>query len=428
MLPGIASSPSPQGSFSPAIEGSATDRASAAQAADALPCLLSPKSDSYRENVTGKHRKTAESLSQNIDGFCRKFGASTGFFTITFAEDITSKEGHRRIANFKRRVLRNYFGASIKVRHFTVRGRPHFHILIDCAGDITTGFNWAYYKQMQDWSREGCKGEKPRGNLNRTDHLRRLHILLQRRGKAYGLGRMELVPVRNPKAAGRYVGGYLGKGIENRPADAKGSRAVIYSRNCPRVFGREWSWNNEAGWLWRAKVGTWAQKFGCRDLREVTGLFGPRWAYHHREHILKTVLSFYPTWEHANRDGRDVKHIPTEATNLEFVTGHVPPLQPLPGNACAGVGGESNAGGSVQPLRAYNLNSPKIVPRGGGNENCTAPQMENAPSTPLPPLRRYVLPGKRVVRVLLGAERGWATSEKLFPCPSSIAVPYGIPD
>jgi hypothetical protein len=367
-------------------------------------------------------------LSQNVDGFCRKYGDSAAFLTISFPFDLHPREASRKFANFNRRFLRVHFGEWVKVQHFTKRGRVHFHLVIDCRGDITTGFNWGHYKQVQTWNREGRNRAKPRGNLNKTEHLRRLHVLLARKVDSYGLGRPELAPIRCVKAAGRYVGGYMGRGLEFRPPEAKGTRTVNYSRRFPRSCGRQWSWANAAGWLWRAKLGVWASKHGCRDLRELTGLFGPRWAYHHREQILGIVLRFYPTWEHAKRDGRDVRDIPSDATNLEFVS----TLHSPPGNACVGVGGESNAGGiAATAPRRYLLRSPKTELRGGGAVSSAAPQIAPRPPKPLLPLRRFVLPGKRVVRaapILAGAERLWASSEKLFPCPAAIAVVYGVPD
>jgi hypothetical protein len=297
-----------------------------------------------------------------LENFCREFGTSTGFLTITFADHVSTAEAHKRFANFKRRVIGDKFGESIKVREFTVRGRPHFHLFIDCKGDITTGFNWAHHKRVQEWNKAGRAGEKPRGTLNRNGHLRRLHRLLLERGKGYRLGRMELTPIRNATAAAFYGGGYLGKSLAHRPADAKGTRSVNYTRNCPRVYGRQWSWNNASGWLWRAKLGKWAAKHGCRNLHEVAGLFGPRWAYHHREQIVKTELDHYPSYEHAFRDG---------AIDLG---GNYPVRETCEASACTGLEVLNNGTAHVM--------EESTETRGGGTGNSAAPQMETAPSRP----------------------------------------------
>jgi hypothetical protein len=243
---------------------------------------------------------------QNIAFFHRIYTLHTAVMTITFGEDLETREAQKRLGNFKRRVLKENFGASVTVREFTQRGRPHFHLVIDCKGDVTTGFNWGYHKEVTAWSKAGRKGAKPKGSLNRSPHLVALHQVLRKKGPLYGLGRIELVPVEKPEAIGFYLGGYLVKSLAHKPASAKGTRAVNYSYRCPRILSGAWSWANAAGWVWRAKLATWATRHGCETMKEVAALFGPKWAYHHREAILTTPLSHYPTAEHARIDGVEV--------------------------------------------------------------------------------------------------------------------------
>jgi hypothetical protein len=242
-------------------------------------------------------------------------GTSLGLLTLTFPTEIGTREAQKKLGNFKRRVLKRHFGFSITVREFTMRGRPHFHLAIDCKVNISSGYAWAHHKAVQAWNKTGRKGAKPRGSLNRNARLKELHGILNEKGPLYGFGRIELTPIEKPDAIGFYVGGYLSKSLANKPADAKGTRAVNYSHGCPRVFRGTWSWANESAWLWRAKLRTWAAKHGCLSLHEVAAFFGPKWAYHHREEILATELSFYPTAEHAQRDG--VK-VPPEAIDIHI--------------------------------------------------------------------------------------------------------------
>ena len=223
--------------------------------------------------------------------------------TITFPSDLTTKEAQKKLANFKRRVLKDNFGHSITVREFTARGRPHFHLVIDCRGDISAGYNWQHHEAMTAWSKAGRKGPKPPGRLNRNPRLKLLHEILNEKAPLYGLGRIELVPVKKPEAIAFYLGGYLSKSLAHKPEDAKGTRAVNYSHKCPRVLSGRWSWANAAGWLWRAKLGKWARKHGCNSFDEIKALLGSHWAYHHRQAIQDTELDYYPTSEHASRDG-----------------------------------------------------------------------------------------------------------------------------
>lgn len=289
--------------------------AAASAAAAPLPCLLSDNSDSTRVKPSGVDRKRAETTRQNIANLQREYGPALGVMTITFAADLTTKEAQRKLANFRRRVLKVNFGHNITVREFTARGRPHFHLAIDCKGDISTGFNWKHHEAMTAWSKAGRKGAKPQGSLNRNPRLKELHEILNEKAPLYGLGRIELVPVKKPEAIAFYLGGYLAKSLAHKPADAKGTRAVNYSYKCPRVLAGRWSWANAAGWIWRAKLGKWAKKHGCSSFDELKGLFGSRWAYHHRNAILATELDYYPTAEHAWRDRVSV---PADATNIRI--------------------------------------------------------------------------------------------------------------
>ena len=280
--------------------------AAAPAAAAPLPCLSSDNSDEHRVIPSGTDRKRAETTRRNIEHLQQLCGDATGVLTVTFAADLTTNEAQRKLANFKRRVIKENFGHSITVREFTARGRPHFHIVIDCKGDITTGYNWKLHDATTAWSKGGRKGAKPQGRLNRTPRLKALHAILNEKAPLYGLGRIELVPVKKPEAVGFYLGSYLAKSAEHKPEDAKGTRAVNYSHKCPRVLRGQWSGANPSGWVWRAKLGKWAAKHGCRSFAEIKALLGPHWAYHHRGAILSTELDYYPTAEHAWRDGVSV--------------------------------------------------------------------------------------------------------------------------
>lgn len=300
--------------------------APAGEGAAALPCLLSDNCDEHRVKLSGVDRKRAERTRQNISHFVEKFGLSTGLLTITFPDHLTTKEAQKRLHNFKRRVLKENFGESLTVREFTQRGRPHFHLVIDCKGDISTGFNWAHHEAVTKWSKEGRKSAKPHGSLNRCPRLVDLHALLNEKGPLYQLGRMELTPVKKPDAVGFYLAGYLSQSLAHKPADAKGTRAVNYSRDCPQILNGKWSWNNEAGWLWRAKLGAFAKKHGCTSLDELKALLGPKWAYHHRQAILETDLHWWPTSAHAIRDGEQAS-----VNNLQARLGRdVLPDEPVP--------------------------------------------------------------------------------------------------
>jgi hypothetical protein len=290
-----------------------------------LPCLFSDNSDeSPRADaawLSSEQRKTAHALSANVVQFAETYGIlNCGFLTITFEPKSLQaeanlrgltlwQEAQRRFNNAHRRLIRPLFGDYIRVLEFTERGIPHYHLVVDCAGDISTGFNWEHYQRTRDWSRSGRIGPKPSGSLDRTAHLVELHEQLRNQGPGYGLGRIELVPIRSTaEAIGRYVGGYLSYSLGGKQPDQKGARLVCYSKTFERrvrmsctytdeVTGERVSmrtgiaWVGERAAIWRRKLETWATRHGCSDLAQVAAIFGPKWAYHHRENIERTEIN-----------------------------------------------------------------------------------------------------------------------------------------
>lgn len=298
--------------------GAPGDRQTASSAApaagEAVPCLLRNNSDGIREKLCGNDRKRAEATRQNLQQMAKVWGSGAGVLTLTFAEDISTREAQRKLANFKRRVLKDNFGDFITIREFTARGRPHFHLLVDCKGDIAEGFDWDHYDRVREWSRAGRKGAKPKGRLGSSPLLSRLHLLLREKAPLYGFGAfVELTPVRFPEAVGFYLGGYLSKSLAHRPEDAKGTRSVNYSHKCPRVFRGGFSFNSPGNWCWRSKLAKFAEKHGCASFPELRALLGSRWAYHHRAAIQGVRLDHYPTAAHASADGLNV---PEGATGI----------------------------------------------------------------------------------------------------------------
>ncbi len=289
-----------------------------------LPCLSSDNCDKPRSALTSADRKRAQSVQLNINHFVSAFGLpNVGMLTITFADDLDTREAQRRVHNFWRRECSEMFGEYVRVREFTKRGRPHFHFAIQCHGDIRSGFDFEHHRAVQLWNKTGRKGPKPKGFLNRTALLSELHRRLNEKGPAYGIGRMELTPVVSETGVGFYLGGYLAKSIGNKPADAKRTRSVTYSQGYARKVKGAWSWANPAAWLWRAKLRTWAAGHGCTSMRDVAVLFGPRWAYHCRDAILAVKLAYYPTAEHAKLDGVSM---PLDAVHITVTRPVSPPL------------------------------------------------------------------------------------------------------
>jgi len=306
-----------------ATDGDARD---SARPASGLPCLSSNNCDTPPAKLEGYQKKIAESVSRNIERLVAHCGLNSGVLTLTAAENETAKEFNKRVHNFWRRQGSKLFGHFVRVLEFQGSGRPHHHYAIDCLGDIYTGFNWAYYEEVRNWNEDvmywkkrgskGPKPEKPRGKLTGNQFLqdkwKELRLALER----CGLGRHELVPVKEPAAVGRYLGGYMRKSLPNRGPEHKGLRFVAYSQGFDRAVYSRFSWVGMHSWLWRQKLRCWATAHGCQDLEEIKSVFGDKWAYHHREAILRQEIDHFPT--RAHWDAAGAGPLPGNITDEDF--------------------------------------------------------------------------------------------------------------
>lgn len=267
---------------------------------EALPCLSNNNSDKAEVDEVDFDsvkwdfsylRKAAFSLAVNVQKFVESYGLDqVGFLTITFDTSVKDfRESQRRFNNFARRILAELFGDRIKVLEPHRDGRPHYHLLVQCHGDIRTGFNWEHYDATREhYRRGGTRAGAPKGDLGRTELLKMLHKRLNEAAPKYGVGRIELTPIRTvAEAVGRYVGGYISKGALYRDKRYKGARWVAYSRGFSRAVKGQFAWVEE-GRKWRMKVATWARKHSLASLEEIKAVFGVRWAYHQRESIAQT--------------------------------------------------------------------------------------------------------------------------------------------
>jgi hypothetical protein len=264
----------------------------------------------------------------NVVHLIEQFGLPRcGFLTITFDPKggiLTFKEAQRRLNNFLRRVLGPLFPIRIKVLEFQRNGNPHYHLLVVCEGDIREGFDFDFYDHMVHWSKtlRYLGVERPRGSLGRNPLLISLHDRLNETRGNYGIGRMELVPIKTcAQAVGYYIGGYMAKGVPERTPEHKGARFVSYSQGFDRLYKGAFSWVDQ-GREWRRKLEIWATKHGCDCIEAVTALFGPSWGYLHKKAILATVV---PESGEAAVAVVAVAPIESESTGVDVLT---PPLPP----------------------------------------------------------------------------------------------------
>lgn len=248
-------------------------------------------------------RKTVFALVENIQTMADKFGIERlGFLTLTFAENLqTWDEASKRFNSLNSNVLSQLFKVWVLVAEPQARGAVHYHLLVVCAEDIRSGFDFEAVKQG-DYS-------------SASPYLKQLWKLLRQAMPKYQFGRSELIPVRsNKEAIACYLGKYMAKerqATESRnkvkkvlhDAMKRGSapvevvrkwewenipkmRRLRYSRKIPwRSVSTAFAWVSPGATKWRSAIKALAQIAGCDSLEELRERFGPRWAYHLRDII-----------------------------------------------------------------------------------------------------------------------------------------------
>jgi hypothetical protein len=217
--------------------------------------------------LTPYHQKSAFVLSENCAKFIREQTLErVGFLTLTFSDNVKShKEASRRFNSLATHFLKRFFGVWMLVRERQIRGAWHYHVLVDCRGDIRTGVD---FDQI-------AEGEYSSASLR----LRALWKLLRLRLPAYGFGRSELLPIRKEsEAIAKYIGKYISKHIQGRTAEDKGVRLVSYSADFVRSSAKL-AWHSDVSREWRRKLRKFATLTKCYNLDALQTTFGKHWAH-----------------------------------------------------------------------------------------------------------------------------------------------------
>jgi len=250
----------------------------------ALPCLSSNICTAVREigrlrTLQPGHKKTADLLAKAVEEMCRRHGIErVGFLTLTFADHVKDpKEAQRRWHSLRTHVLKPRYGDVIRVIERQMSGRIHYHVLVALKDDVRTGADFDAFAKRDYKSANAA--------------LRAEWAFWRKTAPRFRFGRTELLPVKsNAEGLSRYVGKYISKHINVRKLEDKGVRLVEYTRGA-RVGNTRFSWVSTHAKLWRAKLHEWASKHGLDSYEQISSVFGPRWAYHHREAI------FASDWE-----------------------------------------------------------------------------------------------------------------------------------
>ena len=286
-----------------------SDLSGTVRATDSRPCLYSnnsiqpPSSTSQPLNsdsisdciqactglLSPYHKRQAETLHLNVKRLVETCESpnNIAFLTLTFAENITDpKEAYSRLRSFKTNFLskNENYGNYVQVTERQKRGALHYHLVIQLAADIKTGFNFDQYDEWLKGSRK--KGTFPTGN----DYIKTLWHELSENLEKYGLGRIfSLEPIRsNTDAIARYVGKYVSKHLGSRTDEDKGLRLINYSRGWTKNSVR-FAWHTKNASLWRAKLELFAKHHGCSEFYQLHEKLGTGWAYRYADDIMNIV-------------------------------------------------------------------------------------------------------------------------------------------
>ena len=231
------------------------------------------------------HQKAAFALGDNVARFCTMHGIDRcAFLTLTFPDNVADhREASRRFNNMNRRYLSTFYGSWIWARERQKRGAWHYHLVIQCTGDIRSGFDWSEYDQ---WLTDYSQGKRRRLRTGNT-LLRTLWEMNREAFPRYGFGRVELLPIRSTvEAVSKYVGKYIAKQIGQRADEDKGVRLTGHAKGFPASSPR-FSWNTEGGKRWRANLALFALHACCCSNHEDFLEKAPdRWAYKFRKDIM----------------------------------------------------------------------------------------------------------------------------------------------
>lgn len=246
--------------------------------------------------------KRAFALRNNLNAFFDHYGREhCAFFTLSPLAGTEPKELAAKFNDARKRQFA-WMLSYVRVLEPRRDGTAHHHYAVATAFDMQPdAFDWPAFKVCQEQAPR--RGNPPgplfvemrrRYSSSATPQLRDCWKENKAVSKAFGFGRVEMLPIRTcAEAMGHYVGKYLESGTHYRNAKWKGARRVEYDRkesllwkSCGSAFG----FVSEGSREWRKRVDEMALA-SCVERDDMVGfrrIFGRTWAYEMRSTIMVT--------------------------------------------------------------------------------------------------------------------------------------------
>jgi len=239
---------------------------------------------------TAQHFVRAATFRKNAPHFINIIGIdNVGVLLLTFPNCITVQKARQHFNNVWRRFFREIFGPWICVVEFTQKRRIHFHLLVDCRGDIRTGFGFEEYAVYLEANRKS-NGVGPRLTLRErrelrdaipaNDLLRHLWRICDKGIASFGFGRVwDLFPiVSNEVGITNYFSKTFlaGLPLQLKVGPNRRARLISYSRGCPRAVPP--GWRPPSDWF-PVRLRALLLVFGMAEKIELKNELDNRWAY-----------------------------------------------------------------------------------------------------------------------------------------------------
>jgi hypothetical protein len=239
---------------------------------------------------TGQHFVRATTFRKNAPHFIQTFGINNvGVLLLTFPNCIMVQQARRHFNNIWRRFFREIFGSWICVVEFTQKRRIHFHVLVDCRGDIRSGFGFEQYENYLEANKRSS-GVGPRLTLRQRRELRdaipandllcRIWRICDEKIPSFGFGRVwDLFPIISNEVG---ITTYLAKTflaglpLQFKVGPNRGARLISYSRDCPRAVPP--GWRPPSHWF-SDRLKALLLVFGMSDKMELKNELDRRWAF-----------------------------------------------------------------------------------------------------------------------------------------------------
>lgn len=288
--PGAAGSPFPESPGTHPANRSPRVAQFDSATGELLPCrsLETTATNTTPKGLTGTRKKVARTLAENVRHLCETHGIERiGFFTLTFADQVTDKEeAQRRLHSLNAGVLNKRYPHRIAVFERQKNGSVHYHLLVVLDSDIRTGVDFEEFGRFREL------GKKAYRTAPKTLTLE--WAFLRKTLKKYGFGRHELMPIKSDSAAlGQYIGKYIGKGFQFRSEDDKGVRLVRYHGDARRMTCKHTAVDKYST-EWRAKCLTFSRMVAkakpqarIKSIEDLQFVLCKNWSYKHRDFILR---------------------------------------------------------------------------------------------------------------------------------------------